>query len=48
MIKDYTSLLQTHVFGHALAKKPIRDIDDGDVNLYLADLKAKRAEEGYA
>jgi len=46
-LKDYGDQLRVHVFGHELARMPIRGIDDGDIKRLIADLKAKRLADGY-
>jgi integrase len=39
-------LLNTHVLGHGIAKRPIADVQDGDVSLFIKDISERRTRRG--
>jgi integrase len=43
---DYRLLLNTHVLGHGIAKRPIADVQDGDVSLFIKDISERRTRRG--
>jgi len=44
--EDYERLLRFHLFGHPLARKPLGEIDDGDVARLVKELSEKRTHGG--
>lgn len=43
---DYESLLKVHLYSHPLAMMRLTAIDDGHLNLFIADLAAKQTRNG--
>jgi len=43
---DYKLLLRSHVLGHDLAKKPIAEVNDGDISLLVKDLTEHKTRRG--
>ena len=43
---DYKLLLKSHVLGHAIAKKPLAEVNDGDVSRLVKDISERKNRRG--
>jgi integrase len=43
---DYKLLLKSHVLGHAIAKRPIAEVNDGHVSLFIKDISQRKTRRG--
>lgn len=43
---DYKLLLQSHVYGHALASQPLAEVNDGDISRLIKDISERKVRGG--
>ncbi len=48
VLYDYRLLLKTHVYGHALAGKPLAEVNDGDISRLIKDISERKGRGGKA